>query len=69
MLTVAFFKDWAEKDLINEYYNHRNHPSIVMWSIGNEIPDQKTKEVRRLAVVLWIFSINSTPHVPLRPGR
>ena len=39
-----FFKDWAEKDLINEYYNHRNHPSIVMWSIGNEIPDQKTKE-------------------------
>lgn len=39
-----FFNEWAEKDLTNEYYNHRNHPSIVMWSIGNEIPDQKTKE-------------------------
>lgn len=38
-----FFKEWAEKDLTNLYLNHRNHPSIVMWSIGNEIPDQATK--------------------------
>lgn len=38
-----FFKEWAERDLTNLYLNHRNHPSIVMWSIGNEIPDQATK--------------------------
>ncbi len=47
-----FFDEWAEKDIRNEYLNHRNHPSIVMWSIGNEIPDQKTelgaKTCRRL---------------------
>lgn len=39
-----FFKEWAERDLTNLVLNHRNHPSIVMWSIGNEIPDQKTAE-------------------------
>ncbi len=38
-----FFSEWAEKDLTNLCRNHRNHPSIVMWSIGNEIPDQATK--------------------------
>ncbi len=51
-----FFDEWAEKDLRNEYLNHRNHPSIVMWSIGNEIPDQKTelgaKTCRRLVDLL-----------------
>ena len=35
-----FFRDWAEKDITNLVLNHRNHPSIVMWSIGNEVPEQ-----------------------------
>lgn len=35
-----FFKDWWEKDFTNLVLVHRNHPSIVMWSIGNEIPEQ-----------------------------
>lgn len=38
-----FFNEWAERDLTNLYLNHRNHPSVVMWSIGNEIPDQRSK--------------------------
>ena len=37
---ARFFKEWAEKDITNLVLNHRNHPSIVMWSIGNEIPEQ-----------------------------
>lgn len=37
---ARFFKDWAEKDIANLVRAHRNHPSLVMWSIGNEIPDQ-----------------------------
>lgn len=37
---ARFFKEWAEKDIENLVRNHRNHPSIVMWSIGNEIPEQ-----------------------------
>jgi len=37
---ARFFDEWAEKDITNLVRNHRNHPSIVMWSIGNEIPEQ-----------------------------
>ena len=35
-----FFREWWERDFTNLVLVHRNHPSIVMWSIGNEIPDQ-----------------------------
>lgn len=36
----AFFKDWAEKDITNMVKHYRNNPSVVMWSIGNEVPSQ-----------------------------
>lgn len=36
----AFFNDWAEKDVINMVKHYRNNPSVVMWSIGNEVPSQ-----------------------------
>ncbi|MBR0036762.1 MAG: DUF4982 domain-containing protein [Bacteroidales bacterium] len=31
---------WWKRDFTNLVLVHRNHPSIVMWSIGNEIPEQ-----------------------------
>ncbi|GEC72480.1 protein of unknown function [Flavobacterium flevense] len=31
------FQEWAERDLKNTMLAHRNHPSIIQWSIGNEI--------------------------------
>lgn len=43
------FKDWADKDIENLVLNHRNHPSIVMWSIGNEIPEQWSEEGRNIS--------------------
>lgn len=36
----AFFKEWAERDITNMMKHYRNSPSIVMWSIGNEVPSQ-----------------------------
>jgi beta-galactosidase len=44
-----FFDDWVEKDLVNLVQCHKNHPAIVMWSIGNEIPEQESYEGARLA--------------------
>jgi beta-galactosidase len=35
-----FFDEYAEKDVVNLVHATRNHPSIVMWSSGNEVPDQ-----------------------------
>ena len=36
----VYFKEWAERDIASMVRRDRNHPSVVMWSIGNEIPDQ-----------------------------
>jgi beta-galactosidase len=47
-----YFKDWAKKDLINMIHRDRNHPSIILWSIGNEIPDQHSKEGYKLVQML-----------------
>jgi beta-galactosidase len=35
-----FFDQWSERDLVSMLHRDRNHPSVVMWSIGNEIPEQ-----------------------------
>lgn len=34
------FDEWAEKDLINLIHHYRNNPSVVMWCVGNEVPEQ-----------------------------
>ncbi|NLM74902.1 MAG: DUF4982 domain-containing protein [Clostridiaceae bacterium] len=38
-----FFSQDAEKDLISMVRRDRNHPSVILWSIGNEIPEQSSK--------------------------
>lgn len=37
---ARFFDDWAERDLTDMILRDRNHPSIVIWSIGNEVQEQ-----------------------------
>jgi beta-galactosidase len=44
-----FFKEWAEKDMVNMVHHYRNNPSVVMWSIGNEVPGQGNPEGVRTA--------------------
>lgn len=37
---ARFFKEWHERDLSDLIRRDRNHPSVVMWSIGNEVNEQ-----------------------------
>merc|ERR1712196_694859 len=35
-----YFKNWWERDMASMVKRERNHPSIIMWSIGNEIKNE-----------------------------
>ncbi len=35
-----YFKDWHEREITDMVLRGRNHPSIIFWSIGNEIKEQ-----------------------------
>ncbi|MEH6657498.1 glycoside hydrolase family 2 TIM barrel-domain containing protein [Leeuwenhoekiella marinoflava] len=51
-----FFDEYAEQDVVNLVRATRNHPSIVMWSAGNEVPDQYGSEgVKRVKWLQEIF--------------
>ena len=39
-----YFDDWAIADLKSMVRRDRNHPSVVIWSVGNEIPEQSLPE-------------------------
>jgi beta-galactosidase len=36
----VYFADWWQRDLSAMVLRDRNHPSVIMWSIGNEIPER-----------------------------
>ena len=50
-----FFDEYAEKDIVNLVHATRNHPSIIMWSSGNEVPDQWGSEGAKRAK--WLQDI------------
>ncbi|MGM9736242.1 MAG: glycoside hydrolase family 2 TIM barrel-domain containing protein [Candidatus Cryptobacteroides sp.] len=35
-----FYDEWAERDMVNMLHHFRNNPSVMMWSVGNEVPSQ-----------------------------
>ena len=37
---ARFFDEWHQKDLVDFIKRDRNHPCIIMWSVGNEILEQ-----------------------------
>jgi beta-galactosidase len=47
-----YFSDWWKKDIESMIIRDRNHPSVIFWSIGNEIPNRQKPEVVELAKTL-----------------
>ena len=65
---AKFFKEWSDKDITNLVKHHRNHPSIVMWSIGNEIPEQWSQEGVQIAKHLQDLCHQYDPSRPVTQG-
>jgi len=65
---ARFFREWADRDITNLVLAHRNHPSIVMWSIGNEIPEQWSEEGRQIAIRLQGLCHALDPSRPVTQG-
>ena len=47
-----YFDEWAERDIENMVRRFRNNPSVIMWSIGNEVPSQGTADGWKTAMFL-----------------
>ncbi len=65
---ARFFKAWADRDIENLVLANRNHPSIVMWSIGNEIPEQGMAGGREMAAHLQDLCHQLDPTRPVTQG-
>ena len=50
------FVEWAEKDLVNLIRHFRNSPAVVMWCVGNEVPDQWPGD-KGSKISLWLQNI------------
>lgn len=56
------FNEWWERDITNMVLHFRNHPSVVMWSIGNEVWDQTLPDGPQTAKMLQdkVHELDST---------
>lgn len=57
-----FFDQWSKRDIESMIYRDRNHPSIIMWSTGNEIIERKEPQAVKTAQTLasYIRNIDRT---------
>lgn len=62
------FSEWWQRDLESMLLRDRNHPSIIMWSTGNEIPRRERPEVAQLSRKLAEFVSALDPSRPVTNG-
>ena len=63
-----FFNEWAERDMINMIHNYRNNASVVMWSVGNEVPTQCDADGYKVASFLQDICHREDPTRPVTCG-
>lgn len=62
------FDEWAERDLSDMIVRDRNHPCVIMWSIGNEILEQGADDGWKVAVMLRDIVHRTDPDRPVTAG-
>lgn len=60
-----YFNDWWKKDIESMVLRDRDHPSVIMWSIGNEIPEKGSPEGVQTAKTLASFVRDTDPTRPV----
>ena len=63
-----YFDEWAERDMISMLHAFRNSPSVIMWSIGNEVPSQCTADGYKTAASLQSICHREDPTRPVTCG-
>ncbi|MGI4870339.1 MAG: beta-galactosidase GalB [Janthinobacterium lividum] len=63
-----YFDQWSEKDLVNLIHRDRNHASVFMWSIGNEVPDQGAPGGKKILKRLQDIAHREDPTRPVTMG-
>lgn len=63
-----YFNEWAERDMVNMVRHYRNNPSVVMWSVGNEVPTQCSVEGYKVATFLRDICHREDPTRPVTCG-
>ena len=61
----TLFNEWSKPDLLSMLQRDRNHPSIIMWSIGNEIPQQSSERGVEIARTLAGICHDEDPSRPV----
>ncbi len=64
-----YFGDWSERDVTDFVHRDRNHPSIVLWSAGNEIGEQSSPDGAQVLRRLIDIFHREDPTRPVTTGN